>query len=114
MLYNPEWKSPKTESKNIMSVESLIDWLERKPSDGTYKYTDGKNCLLCQYFSDMGMEIESVDSGSYYLKSPNKNDVIGIGIRYPCILDKIAYCNPYYEEYRTFGVALLRAREYLA
>lgn len=100
MLNNPNW------DKSIMSVESLATWLDRKPTDETYKYTDGTSCLLFQYFTDMGMVVNHVDSGRYYLKSDKV-----IGISYPYVLNKIAYgsCD-YGNELRTFGAALERAR----
>jgi hypothetical protein len=60
MLYNQKWDNP---PRDILSLNSLIDWLGTK--SGSYTYTSPSNCLLCQYFKDMGIDIVAVDTVTY-------------------------------------------------
>lgn len=115
MLHNPKWD---VANSSIMTVGSLVNWLERKPIDGQYMYSECKGCLLYQYFNDMGMEVHHVDSSRYYLGSDT------MGVLFPYILNQIAYgnsgeneyyANEYYTgRYRTFGEALRIARDLIA
>jgi hypothetical protein len=44
MLYNPQW--------NVMSLESLIAWLESQPANGSYNWPHPDRCLLGCYLTD--------------------------------------------------------------
>src|SRR5438552_3652088 len=50
MLFNPQW-SPKPD---VLSLESLISWLEGQPAKAKYDYTSTNHCLLCQYLKSKG------------------------------------------------------------
>jgi len=39
--------------RDILSLDSLISWLETKPRGGTYNYQLPCGCLLAQYFQEM-------------------------------------------------------------
>ena len=43
MLYNPKW--------DLMSLESLIAWLEQQPADGTYDWQYPERCLIACYLT---------------------------------------------------------------
>lgn len=91
----------------IFSLDALIAWLEKKPADEEYNYTDGKSCLVYQYLTDAGMSISHVTAGRYFTTPYT------IGANYPGTFNQIAYGN--WEtgpNGRTFGAALQRAREY--
>ena len=65
MLFDPKWE---VEVKaDPFSLESLIAWLEKQPADKAYDFGDTKNCLACQYFRAMGMNI--VGAGGGYVRS---------------------------------------------
>jgi hypothetical protein len=61
MLYNPTWKP----ERDIHSLDSLIKWLEGKNRFGWYRYTNSCDCLLAQYFTDMGVDGVRVGSSHY-------------------------------------------------
>jgi hypothetical protein len=81
MLYNPKW--------DLMSLESLIAWLEQQPADGTYQWEYPNLCLM-----------------GCYLKS-RTDDFASFRNRYP---DMPHYREIAAQEPWTFGAALERAK----
>lgn len=53
MLYNEDWNKTTVDP---FSLDSLIAWLEKKPENGSYQYTDPCWCLLALYFKDCGFK----------------------------------------------------------
>ena len=85
MLHNPKW--------DLISLESLIAWLEQQPADGTYDWTKPDECLIaCYLTSKLGILPEY--SVSLYQSMPHYHEIAA------------------YEPY-TFGAALERARAVL-
>jgi hypothetical protein len=83
---------------------SLASWLEMKPSDESYDYTDSNFCLNCQFFRSIGLQSVQCDKHVVrYLKN---------GMWYvdelPRFFNLIAERHP-----RTFGAALQRTMELL-
>ena len=114
MLNNPSWdktsldRTHKTnidDMNKIELLEALAAWLATKCPDEKYEYTDNQNCMCCQFFRTMGMDIDYVDSNYYALKS--SPDIIR---QYPRVLNSIAYgrTDDYFQNKNTFGRALLR------
>lgn len=64
MLFNKSTGKPRTNT-DILSLDSLIAWLEQQPMDGTYSYIKSRGCLLSQYFTAMGLREVSVTPGRY-------------------------------------------------
>jgi hypothetical protein len=96
MLYNSNWDKP-----DVFSLESLISWLEKRPADKAYDYTDCRGCLLAQYFTAMGYECVEVAPMMFDHKiSGNK-----IFQHFSDQFETVALC-----EDRTFGAALKLAR----
>lgn len=52
MLFNRS--TGKSITDDMLSLDSLIAWLEQRPADGTYDYCSSTRCLLVQYFTAMG------------------------------------------------------------
>lgn len=52
MLFDPKWEKP----TDVFSLESLIAWLEKMPTDQTYRYGCNVRCLLARYFTAMGFK----------------------------------------------------------
>lgn len=105
MLYNQS-----TGKTDILSLDSLIAWLERQPTDGVYNYTAARHCLLSQYFTAMGLENVSVTPCQYTLDRgmPQENAHL-----LPEGWETIAFGHPLLtggETRWTFGAALARAR----
>lgn len=48
MLYNKNWNKA-VPTTDPMSMDGLIAWLETKPPDEFYQYTDSSKCLLGQW-----------------------------------------------------------------
>ena len=80
MLHNPKW--------DLMSLESLIAWLETQPVDGAYDYDHCERCLIGRYLTDRVGGIEA--HRGVYTDMPHYRE--------------IAANEPY-----TFGAALERA-----
>lgn len=81
MLYNKEWDTPKPD---ILSLDSLIGWLETKKYSEAYSYVDSRRCLLCQYFTAMGLTNVNVSSiylnaKEQYAKLPDGFNDIALG-----------------------------------
>lgn len=106
MLNNPKWD--RKISEEILTVKSIISWLEGKNPDEVYCYSANKGCMLFQYLSDKGVNIDYIDSTHYVLRSSPPDEMIV----YPTILNQIAYGE--FEGPSTgkhsFGAALTRAR----
>lgn len=51
--------------KPIISVEGLVDWLEKQPGETTYQYTDTRDCLLFRYIKSTGRPISSMGAISW-------------------------------------------------
>jgi hypothetical protein len=102
VLYDPKWEVEIR--SDPFSLESLIEWLEKQPSDEIYCYTEPGGCLLSQYFYAAGfgtvnMGPEDFDYGETFqhrAKLPRHFDDIAQGWS------------------RTFGAALCRARATLS
>ena len=73
MLNNLAWDKPK---QDILSLDSLIGWLETKPRFGTYRYSSAKNCMLAQYFRENGVPDAWVTTSVY--------GTVGLWHRSPC------------------------------
>lgn len=87
---------------DIMSMDSLVNWLEQQPSQKEYSYFNHRNCLVAQYLKANGHENPFVYSMGHY------QDNMGIDRSFPMDFDGIAADQP-----RTFGAALKRAMAYL-
>lgn len=97
MLYDPKWEQQtKTDP---FTLESLIAWLEKRPADNEYCYTETGECLLAQYFSASGYGPVLMGANEFGRKG------IAESIPLPVGFNKIALGYP-----RTFGAALERAR----
>jgi hypothetical protein len=89
-----------------IELEPLIAWLESKPKDGTYRYSNGGNCLLAQYLKAQGADVSSVGPYGYSIR--NKE---GFNERFdmPDDIDDIAAGGPNDPDTMTYGEALHRA-----
>jgi len=103
MLHNPKWD---VEVKaNPFSLESLVAWLEKQPSDKEYDYCDPYGCLLCQYFRSQGFQVHSVAMNNLYRDASWKS------VEFPLVLKEVSQGH---DAGWTFGAALARAREALS
>lgn len=98
MLYNPDWKKP----AEVLSLESLIAWLEKQPADGTYDFMCCGECLLAQYFTSCGFSAVSMGSSTFQLD--------GIERSLPPIWNAIARGTSITLGRWTFGAAFSRDR----
>lgn len=105
MLFNTAWNKQKTEVQpqvDIMSTASLIAWLEKQPTDGTYPFNDPYRCLLAQYLHENGKPWAILGQFSFYPDGGwGDHEVL------PKAFVKVAAQMPH-----TFGAALARARAY--
>jgi hypothetical protein len=95
MLYDRKW--------DVMSLNTLIAWLQTKPNNERYSYTDCQGCLLYQYFEAHGIDVLSV-THLFYREGGWGNECIKF---LPPTVDQISHCS-------TFGEALniaLKIRE---
>ena len=61
MLYNLNWnKKDKPEKSDPFMLDTLISWLEKQPSDGSYNYPNSQKCLLAQYFTAQGFNLLAI------------------------------------------------------
>lgn len=88
---------------DVFSLEGLIAWLEQQPGETKYDYADPRDCLLCRYFRDRGIDV--VDLGPYDFTTPEKEEN-----PYPYVLASVANNPPNY----TYAAVLDRARTLLA
>jgi hypothetical protein len=87
---------------DVMSTETLVDWLETKPANETYSYFEHRSCLVAQYLTDKGYD-------NVFAYSMGHFDHGGAtDARFPMVFDDIAAAEP-----RTFGAALKRAKKAL-
>ena len=103
MLYNKDWD--KTHIKaDPFSLESLIAWLEKQPTQGQYSYWDNCGCMFHRYLTAMGLDVATVGGYSYTLRSAPKM-FLPLGTTF----EDVAAETPH-----TFAAALDRARKALA
>lgn len=98
MLYDPKWEKP----ADVMSVRSLIAWLERQPADKEYCYLDHGHCLIGDYLRSCGFSDIWVGGFTY-----RHSGTAGERRRLPDAFEDVAADFP-----RTYGAALERAREF--
>lgn len=96
--------------RHPLSTESLVAWLEKQPAEGRYDFRNPYNCLLCQYFRDMGLPVVSVIPDGWREKWEAGHRLHPL----PEGWNKVAEGKPWDESTRGFGSALERARELLA
>jgi hypothetical protein len=105
MLYDPKWgRNRRARTRDIHSLQSLINWLEKQPADIVYDYGDTQECMLCQYFRAMKVNLFLVDK-TYYKVWTMFGGTKSIPL--PYCFDDIS-CGGIH----TFGAALQRARYY--
>lgn len=105
MLYNKEWEG----SKDPLSLDSLIGWLEKQPAAADYEYESTHHCLLSQYFTAMGYEnVRVMPTGFAHgsSKRPIGEDWRALPAGFSYIA--LGYCIN--SNNWTFGAALDRAR----
>jgi len=97
MLYNKDWE--KTHIKaDPFSLESLIAWAEKQPTDKEYDFWCNE-CYLGQYFEDHGFKINMIGTGTVTFSDSTCREL-------PRHFNRIAQTTPH-----TFGAALERARK---
>lgn len=96
MLSREEWSIPKVQPADVLSLESLIAWLEKQPRDRYYSALPVSSCLLGQFAKAMGSADPAADSF-------NLGD---LPIFKDIAFDNVTEC--------TFGAALERARKFTA
>ena len=99
MLYDPRWEQKTDKQFAGISLRGLIAWLETKPADEQYEYSQPLKCVAAQYLQSMGCpeKDSSVDFGGYVAletKAPDRDWLYQIVSQFP----------------QTFGAALERAR----
>ncbi len=114
MLFNPQWnKKPTKPTRNWKSLDRLIAWLETKPSDETYRYTDPTHCLLAKYLKAQGKRGVFVSRFHVTFKESffgwRKSTELPQGFDDIASYDIVA---DFTYGYRTFGGALKAAKEY--
>lgn len=115
MLYDKKWdKKLPVAPRDPMSLDSLIAWLETKNPFKRYRYLSNENCLLAQYFTDMGYK--DVHVWAYNFRYDNDGEYGNELLPYH--FNNIAF-GKYLLFSRTFGGALryakqLRAKELVA
>ena len=50
----------------VLSLDGLIEWLEKQPKKTTYQYENPRDCLLCRYLRDNGVNATIVSPTSYF------------------------------------------------
>ena len=48
MLYDPKW--------DVFTIESFAAWLETKPENESYNFTEADNCAAAQYLKAKGIK----------------------------------------------------------
>ena len=99
MLYDPRWEPKETKADPEFSgvrLSEFIAWLETKPANEVYDYTQPRHCATGQFLTSRGAE------------------EVCLSLAHPEAqwLDKIVH--PMQLEEITFGIALERARAYRA
>ena len=100
MLYDPRWEA----NNNPFSLVSLIAWLERQDADGTYCYSATGECLLARYFRERGFN-RVIMAAEFFYHWPRADALYEV-TALPRHFNDVAK-----GKIRTFGAALLRARE---
>lgn len=90
-------------ARHYTDLQNLIEWLEKKPAEGTYDFIDTRGCLLFQYLKAQGLPIESVGTTCWvdttiimHKDLPQSFVTVSSGVGW--------------DDPRTFGAALDRAR----
>jgi hypothetical protein len=55
MLYDKRWEKPEVKA-DPKKIETLIEWLEKQPTNEQYCPSDMRNCLMAQYGAAHGMK----------------------------------------------------------
>jgi hypothetical protein len=100
MLFDPKWE----EKNNPFSVASLIAWLERQDPDRAYCYSSTGECLLARYFRERGFN-RVIMAADFFYHWPRVDALYEVTPLPPHFNDVAK------GKIRTFGAALLRARE---
>ena len=116
MLFNRSTGKPRTipaisrecspHTDDMLSLDSLIAWLEQRPADGAYDYSSASKCLLHQYFTAKGLK-ELLILPCQYTCSPHLIHSLPEG------WEEIAFGSPFLTKKEgrwTFGQALQRAK----
>jgi len=102
MLYDPKREVETKRQDDLLTLRSLIAWLEKKNPAGEYDYIDPFDCLLCRYFKDAGFKEVHVGPWAW--------SAVGvIERRLPPYFNEVANGT-----YDTYGAALHRARALLS
>lgn len=107
MLYDPKWEAPQVKA-NPFSLESLIAWLEKQPTDRQYCFTEWGECLIAKWLLSIDPRshlAQNAPTGFYYVVLEQTMDFNHFG--------DIA-AGMHWGDSWTFGAALARAREELA
>src|ERR1700691_3061605 len=100
MLYDPRWE----QWSDPFSLAGLIAWLERQGQDGAYFYFSTGECLLAPYFRERGFN-RVIMAAEFFYHWPRLDALYEV-MRLPRHFNDVAK-----GKVRTFGAALLRARE---
>jgi hypothetical protein len=104
------------DTEKAKTLEALIDWLETKPPEATYRYGDSRECLAAQYNQHIGAKYDvpalhwmPFDGGD--LKSEPWDPSWGFNkklewVAFNAEVTRVDGC-----KYRTFGDALKLAKE---
>jgi len=100
MLYDPRWE----QRNDPFSLPGLIAWLERQDPFAEYCYSSTGECLLARYFSERGFA-RVIMAANHFYHFPRSDG-----------LYQTAPLPPHFNDIakgkvRTFGAALMRARE---
>jgi hypothetical protein len=94
MLYDPKYGRPN-------ELTTLLAWLESKPSDGVYYYSNCRGCLLHKYYTEMGYA--DVRVGGHNFAHGDKEEML------PEFFNEVAVGRNRFGPH-TFGAAAERAR----
>jgi len=97
----------------LLKLDSLIAWLEKKPPEEMYEYCSNGNCLLGQYFKDHGYRDVCVLSHYIYPDGPGGNFATHRLFPLPVNISKIVQGtgSNRTKDRHSFGMALQRARQ---
>lgn len=66
MLSNEKWSKRGLVGDPLKAtIGDLVSWLETKPRDERYDYSETFNCALCHFLSDNGVALPAVDSRAW-------------------------------------------------
>ena len=87
--------------RNPVGLENLVTWLKKQPSAKRYCYNNHGGCLLHQFYTAMGMPIQTMFGDCWKDVSDGQHEL-------DPTLNSIAVTRP-----NSFGGALIRAEEVL-